>query len=249
MVNANNTYNSKELNWKPTLNADGTERIAQDGTKEVQTEPTVLVPQVFGKYGGWSFEGVDGFWSWKGAANLIEKGVPVEVVLKLGKQKATGSRYQDILHVNPVPTDSPQVQNALQSDSPSVNKAVELGATVHNPNNPTPKTQMFGEIDTNTSIREQAFFNNLTVEMLQQMELPERAAAMSGYIDTMFLMMRPAVRERALRVKREMEQIEAQEAAEAAEAAKEEQPTENVAEAPKNGTEEQKTEEITEINW
>lgn len=249
MVNANNSYNTKELVWKPLLNQDGSERIAQDGTKEVITEAMILVPKMFGKYGGWSFEGVDGFWSWRGAANLIEKDVPVEVVLKLGKQKATGSRYQDIYHVNPVPTDSPQVQNALQSDSASVNKAVELGATVHNPDNPTPKSQMFGDIDTNTSIREQAFFNNLTVEMLQQMEVPERAAAMSGYIDTMFLMMRPAVRERALRVKREMEQMEAEAAKEAAEAAQQEQTTEQTLEAPKNAQEEEEKENITEISW
>ena len=249
MVNANNTYNTKELVWKPVLNADGSERIANDGTKEVQTDQMILVPQVFGKFGGWSFEGVDGFWNWKGAANMIEKGVPVEVVLKLGKQKSTGSRYQDIIHVNPVPTDSPQVQKAIQTDSHSVNKAIELGATVHDPNNPTPKSQMFGDIDTNTSIREQAFFNNLTVEMLQQMEVPERAAAMSGYIDTMFLMMRPAVRERALRVKREMEQIEAEAAKEAAEAAQQEQPTEAPPQAAQNAQEEQKNEEITEFSW
>tara|TARA_Y100000593_G_C4296722_1_gene331052 strand:- start:344 stop:1087 length:744 start_codon:yes stop_codon:yes gene_type:complete len=245
-----NQYNDMELDWQPTLNADGTERIAPDGTKIVQTKPMILTPKMFGKYGGWAFENVNGFWTWNGAANLIEKDVPVEVVLQLGKQNQNGKRYQNIMYVNPVP-----------SDSPAVKKALELGAKKVDEENPTPKSQMHGDIDTNTSIREQAFFNNLSVEMLQQLDTAERAAAVSGWLDTMFLMMRPVVRERALRVKREIEAIEAEAAKEAAEAAageveKEEEVVQTVEQAveepaaqPAAQQEKDENEEITDLPW
>lgn len=190
-----NDYPSIEIDWKPALNKDGSQATSKDGTGIVTSDPLLLTPQLQGQYGGWTFkdtateEDVKGFWGLpqRPTTAQLEVGVPVLVTLSLGGYKQTGDRYQNISDIRPAP--GTQAQPATQS----VQEAVS-GLSPQ----PVPVTPV--GVDRDTSIREQAFFNNLTPAMLDLLPPEQQAAFIRAYFDTGMLMMRPSVRERAIEI-------------------------------------------------
>ena len=156
----------------------------------------LLTPQLQGQYGGWTFkdtatqEDIDGFWGLpqRPTVTQLEVGVPVLVTLSLGGYKQTGDRYQNISDIRPAPAG--QAQPATQTVQEAVSGLLP----------PPPVTATPVGIDRDSSIREQAYFNNLTPEMLDELEPHERAAFKRAWVDTGLLMMRPSVRKRALEI-------------------------------------------------
>ena len=181
----NSEFTATEIDWKPMVGKDGGVIRSKDNTELVVTEAMVLTPSLQGQYGGWAFEGIDGFWSEPRGMQqgLLQPNVPVLVTLSLGGYKNNGTRYQNMNTVKAVAADA---QSNVQSAQPG-----SAGATT--PNAPgSPVT-----IDRDSSIREQAFYNHLNIEILDRLPLAQQNALLSAYFDTAMLMMRDVVRARA----------------------------------------------------
>ena len=198
------TDNNIELKWTPTLNFDGQQRIADDGTKIVETEAITVVPEATSKWGNWKFKNIEGWWSYRGAASDIQQNVAISVVLQLGKQNTRGERYKNIISVQKV--DEPMAIGNPIEESELVDLENELQHK--------PKLQGIEDVGTNASIREQAFFNNLNMDILNELSEEKKVTLLSAYFDTGMLMIRESVRTRALQVMQEhieAKQIEEQE--------------------------------------
>ena len=176
-------YGTIEINWQPVMKPDGSQVVSKDGTPIVESLPMVLTPKLQGEYGGWAFEDLDGFWTYRGAVTDIVQGVESEVVLSLGGHKQNGTRYQNINRIKAIgmaAAPGQQQQGSFQSS-----------------NAPAPTAPLSGDAR-NESIREQAFFNNLNPEILAQLPAEQQEALLVAYFDTAMLMMRDSVRKRAL---------------------------------------------------
>ena len=198
------TDNNIELKWKPTLNFDGNQRIADDGTKIVETDPITVIPEATSKWGNWKFKNIEGWWSYRGAASDIQQNVAISVVLQLGKQNTRGERYKNIISVEKV--DEPLATGDPIEESELVDLENELQHK--------PKLQGIEDVGTNASIREQAFFNNLNMDILNELTEEKKVTLLSAYFDTGMLMIRESVRTRALQVMQEhiaQKQLEEQE--------------------------------------
>ena len=176
-------YGTIQIDWQPVLKPNGEQVVSKDGTPIVESLPMVLTPKLQGEYGGWAFEDLDGFWTYRGAVTDIVQGADSEVVLSLGGHKQNGTRYQNINRIKSLGgagTPAQTQQGAGQGN----NAAAPVGS-------------LSGDAR-NESIREQAFFNNLDHEILAQLPVEQQEALLVAYFDTAMLMMRDSVRERAL---------------------------------------------------
>jgi hypothetical protein len=176
-------YGTIEINWQPVMKPDGSQVVSKDGTPIVESLPMVLTPKLQGEYGGWAFEDLDGFWTYRGAVTDIVQGVESEVVLSLGGHKQNGTRYQNI--------------NRIKSLGGAGTPAQGQQQTWQDNNAPAPTAPLSGDAR-NDSIREQAFFNNLNPDILAQLPAEQQEALLVAYFDTAMLMMRDSVRKRAL---------------------------------------------------
>tara|TARA_R110002110_G_scaffold252059_1_gene467848 strand:+ start:87 stop:767 length:681 start_codon:yes stop_codon:yes gene_type:complete len=177
-------YGTIQIDWQPVMKPDGiTAVVSKDGTPIVQSPVLLLTPKLQGEFGGWAFEDLDGFWTYRGAVTDIVQGAESEVVLSLGGHKQNGTRYQNINRIKSLGgagTPAQMQQGAGQGN----NAAAPVGS-------------LSGDAR-NESIREQAFFNNLDHEILAQLPVEQQEALLVAYFDTAMLMMRDSVRERAL---------------------------------------------------
>lgn len=198
MTNDYSDQPKKEIEWDAVLNEDGSQKTAKDGMGIVASEPMLVTPKLQGEFGGWilidTASGMDiegGFWEnpRRPTKAPLEVDVPVLVTLSLGGKKSTGKRYQNIDAVEPAPA------GVAQPATESVQEAV---SRLYNQPAPTSQQLLSVGIDRDSSIREQAFFNNLTPAMLDLLPPEQQAAFIRAYFDTGMLMMRPAVRKRAL---------------------------------------------------
>ena len=180
-------YGTIQINWQPVLKPNGEQVVSKDGTPIVESLPMVLTPKLQGGYGGWAFEDLDGFWTYRGAATDIVQGAPSEVVLSLGGHKQNGTRYQNISRIKALGATSAPDNGTFKT---------EYGQS-KNPPPPAPQAPLSGDAR-NESIREQAFYNNLDHEILAQLPVAQQEALLVAYFDTAMLMMRDSVRERAL---------------------------------------------------
>ena len=201
MTNDYSNQPKKEIEWHAVLNEDGSQVTAKDGMGIVASEPMLVTPKLQGEFGGWILidteSGMDiemGWWEHPRFPTKapLEVDVPVLVTLSLGKKKTNGERYQNINDVEPAlglsTVETPQV--------PQGDTQRSQGLSGTNSPRPVPVTPV--GIDRDSSIREQAFFNNLTPAMLDLLPPEQQAAFIRAYFDTGMLMMRPSVRERAL---------------------------------------------------
>lgn len=187
-------YGTIEIDWHPVMKPDGiTAVVSKDGTPIVQSPTLLLTPKIQGEYGGWAFEDLEGFWSYRGAASDIVQNVESEVVLSLGGFNQLGKRYNNIQSIKAVggATATGQTQPGASQGSYAIAPAA------------TPS----GEAR-NGSIREQAFFNNLNPDILKQLPAEQQEALLVAYFDTGMLMMRDSVRQRALAKLNESKQPE-----------------------------------------
>lgn len=193
MTNDYSDQPKKEIEWHAVKNPDGSQKTTNDGMGIVASE-MLVTPKLQGEFGGWILidteSGMDiegGWWEHPRFPTKapLEVDVPVLVTLSLGKKKTNGSRYQNIDEVNPA---------AYQPSQGDTQRPQGLSGT--NSPRPVPVTPV--GIDRDSSIREQAFFNNLTPAMLDLLPPEQQAAFIRAYFDTGMLMMRPSVRERAL---------------------------------------------------
>ena len=174
-------YGTIQIDWQPVMKPDGiTAVVSKDGTPIVQSPVLLLTPKLQGEFGGWAFEDLDGFWTYRGAVTDIVQGVESEVVLSLGGHKQNGTRYQNI---NRIKSLSGAISNGQPPQGWQGNNApaAPLAADARN-----------------ESIREQAFYNNLNPDMLDRLPLDQHNALLIAYFDTAMLMMRDSVRKRAL---------------------------------------------------
>ena len=201
MTNDYSDQPKKEIEWDAVLNEDGSQKTAKDGMGIVASEPMLVTPKLQGEFGGWilidTASGMDiegGFWEnpRRPTKAPLEVDVPVLVTLSLGGKKSTGKRYQNINDVEPAPGSQPQTPNQ------PTQVATQPSQSVSGTYTPAPATATPVGIDRDSSIREQAFFNNLTPAMLDLLPPEQQAAFIRAYFDTGMLMMRPAVRKRAL---------------------------------------------------
>jgi hypothetical protein len=176
-------YGTIEINWQPVMKPDGSQVVSKDGTPIVESLPMVLTPKLQGEYGGWAFEDLDGFWTYRGAVTDIVQGVESEVVLSLGGHKQNGTRYQNI--------------NRIKATGMSTAPGQQQQGSFQSSNAPAPTAPLSGD-GRNESIREQAFFNNLNPEILAQLPAEQQEALLVAYFDTGMLMLRDSVRKRAL---------------------------------------------------
>ena len=176
-------YGTIQINWQPVLKPNGEQVVSKDGTPIVESPLMTLTPKLQGGYGGWAFEDLDGFWTYRGAATDIVQGAESEVVLSLGGHKQNGTRYQNITRIKSLGGAGTPVQT--QQDAWQGN------------NVPAPAAPLSGDAR-NESIREQAFYNNLNIEVLALLPADQQEALLVAYFDTAMLMMRDSVRKRAL---------------------------------------------------
>ena len=177
-------YGTIEIDWQPVLKPDGiTPVVSKDGTPIVQSPTLLLTPKLQGEFGGWAFEDLEGFWSYRGAASDIVQNVESEVVLSLGGFKQNGNRYNNINKIKALGGATAPVQTQ-QGAAQGNNAAAPVGS-------------LSGDAR-NESIREQAFFNNLNPDILAQLPAEQQEALLVAYFDTGMLMMRDSVRQRAL---------------------------------------------------
>jgi hypothetical protein len=176
-------YGTIQIDWQPVLKPNGEQVISKDGTPIVESPVMTLTPKLQGGYGGWAFEDLDGFWTYQGAATNIVQGAPSEVVLSLGGHKQNGTRYQNISRIKALGGAGTPAQGQQQ--------------TWQGNNAPAPAAPPSGDAR-NESIREQAFYNNLNIEVLALLPADQQEALLVAYFDTAMLMMRDSVRQRAL---------------------------------------------------
>ena len=176
-------YGTIQIDWQPVLKPNGEQVISKDGTPIVESPVMTLTPKLQGGYGGWAFEDLDGFWTYRGAATDIVQGAPSEVVLSLGGHKQNGTRYQNISRIKALGGAGTPAQGQQQ--------------TWQGNNAPAPAAPPSGDAR-NESIREQAFYNNLNIEVLALLPADQQEALLVAYFDTAMLMMRDSVRQRAL---------------------------------------------------
>ena len=176
-------YGTIQIDWQPVLKPNGEQVVSKDGTPIVESPMMTLTPKLQGEYGGWAFEDLDGFWTYRGAVTDIVQGADSEVVLSLGGHKQNGTRYQNINKIKALGGATAPVQTQ-QGAAQGNNAAASVGS-------------LSGDAR-NESIREQAFFNNLDHEILEQLPVEQQEALLVAYFDTAMLMMRDSVRERAL---------------------------------------------------
>tara|TARA_R110002020_G_scaffold417933_2_gene627187 strand:+ start:639 stop:1316 length:678 start_codon:yes stop_codon:yes gene_type:complete len=176
-------YGTIQIDWQPVLKPNGEQVVSKDGTPIVESPPMILTPKLQGGYGGWAFEDLDGFWTYRGAATDIVQGVNSEVVLSLGGHKQNGTRYQNITRIKSLGGAGTPAQGQQQ--------------TWQGNNAPAPAAPLPSDAR-NESIREQAFFNNLNPDILAQLPAEQQEALLVAYFDTAMLMMRDSVRKRAL---------------------------------------------------
>ena len=176
-------YGTIEINWQPVMKPNGEQVVSKDGTPIVESLPMVLTPKLQGEYGGWAFEDLDGFWTYRGAPTDIVQGAESEVVLSLGGHKQNGTRYQNITRIKSLGGAGTPAQGQQQ--------------TWQGNNAPAPAAPLSGD-GRNESIREQAFFNNLNPDILAQLPAEQQEALLVAYFDTGMLMLRDSVRKRAL---------------------------------------------------
>lgn len=176
-------YGTIQINWQPVLKPNGEQVVSKDGTPIVESPAMTLTPKLQGGYGGWAFEDLDGFWTYRGAATDIVQGAPSEVVLSLGGHKQNGTRYQNISRIKALGGAGTPAQGQQQ--------------TWQGNNAPAPAAPPSGDAR-NESIREQAFYNNLNIEVLALLPADQQEALLVAYFDTAMLMMRDSVRQRAL---------------------------------------------------
>ena len=177
-------YGTIEIDWQPVLKPDGISPvISKDGTPIVQSPTLLLPPKLQGEFGGWAFEDLEGFWTYRGAASDIVQNVESEVVLSLGGFKQNGKRYNNINSIKAVggSTATGQAQQGAWQGSTALAPAA------------TPSGEARNE-----SIREQAFFNTLNPAILAQLPTEQVEALLVAYFDTGMLMLRESVRKRAL---------------------------------------------------
>lgn len=195
------TENNIVLDWKQSVYANGNEKVADDGTKIVHTDPIVLTPEAESKWGNWKFKNLEGWWGWRGAKNLIQKDVAIEVTLELGKQNQNGKRYHNIL----------TVEQTDEQPSSNVNPNANITSKEEwiAPNDPLivpVPLQGVEDIGTSASIREQAFYNHLNPEILKLLPQNKQNALLSAYYDTAMTMMRKSVRDRAIEVSKQVDE-------------------------------------------
>tara|TARA_R110000822_G_scaffold180139_5_gene319934 strand:+ start:97 stop:780 length:684 start_codon:yes stop_codon:yes gene_type:complete len=176
-------YGTIQIDWQPVLKPNGEQVISKDGTPIVESPVMTLTPKLQGGYGGWAFEDLDGFWTYRGAATDIVQGAESEVVLSLGGHKQNGTRYQNISRIKALGGAGTPAQGQQQ--------------TWQGNNAPAPAAPPSGDAR-NESIREQAFYNNLNIEVLALLPADQQEALLVAYFDTAMLMMRDSVRQRAL---------------------------------------------------
>ena len=176
-------YGTIQIDWQPVLKPNGEPVISKDGTPIVESPVMTLTPKLQGGYGGWAFEDLDGFWTYRGAATDIVQGAESEVVLSLGGHKQNGTRYQNISRIKALGGAGTPAQGQQQ--------------TWQGNNAPAPAAPPSGD-SRNESIREQAFYNNLNIEVLALLPADQQEALLVAYFDTAMLMMRDSVRQRAL---------------------------------------------------
>lgn len=176
-------YGTIQIDWQPVLKPNGEQVVSKDGTPIVESPVITLTPKLQGGYGGWAFEDLDGFWTYRGAATDIVQGAESEVVLSLGGHKQNGTRYQNINRIKPLGGVSTPAQGQQQ--------------TWQGNNAPAPAAPLSSDAR-NESIREQAFYNNLNIEVLALLPADQQEALLVAYFDTAMLMMRDSVRQRAL---------------------------------------------------
>jgi hypothetical protein len=176
-------YGTIQIDWQPVLKPNGEQVVSKDGTPIVESPPMILTPKLQGGYGGWAFEDLDGFWTYRGAATDIVQGAESEVVLSLGGHKQNGTRYQNITRIKSLGGAGTPAQGQQQ--------------TWQGNNAPAPAAPLSSDAR-NESIREQAFYNNLNPEILAQLPADQQEALLTAYFDTAVLMMRDSVRKRAL---------------------------------------------------
>ena len=176
-------YGTIQIDWQPVLKPNGEQVISKDGTPIVESPVMTLTPKLQGGYGGWAFEDLDGFWTYRGAATDIVQGAESEVVLSLGGHKQNGTRYQNITRIKSLGGAGTPAQGQQQ--------------TWQGNNAPAPAAPPSGDAR-NESIREQAFYNNLNIEVLALLPADQQEALLVAYFDTAMLMMRDSVRQRAL---------------------------------------------------
>ena len=176
-------YGTIQIDWQPVLKPNGEQVVSKDGTPIVESPAMTLTPKLQGGYGGWAFEDLDGFWTYRGAATDIVQGAPSEVVLSLGGHKQNGTRYQNISRIKALGGAGTPAQGQQQ--------------TWQGNNAPAPAAPPSGDAR-NESIREQAFYNNLNIEVLALLPADQQEALLVAYFDTAMLMMRDSVRQRAL---------------------------------------------------
>jgi hypothetical protein len=186
-------YGTIEINWQPVMKPDGSQVVSKDGTPIVESLPMVLTPKLQGEYGGWAFEDLDGFWTYRGAATDIVQGVESEVLLSLGGHKQNGTRYQNITRIKSLGGAGTPAQGQQQ--------------TWQGNNAPAPAAPLPSDAR-NESIREQAFYNNLDHEILAQLPVEQQEALLVAYFDTGMLMLRDSVRKRALAKMNESNELE-----------------------------------------
>ena len=191
----------KQIEWFAVLNQDGSPVKSKDGMDIVQSKSLLLTPKLQGEFGGWILMDTEsgmyiegGFWEnpRRPTKAPLEVDVPVLITLSLGGKKSTGKRYQNINDVEPAPGTQPQTPN--QPTQVAIQPPQGGSGTY----SPPPVTATPVGIDRDSSIREQAYFNNLSPEMLNELEPHERAVFKRAWVDTGLLMMRPSVRKRAL---------------------------------------------------
>jgi hypothetical protein len=186
-------YGTIQINWQPVLKPNGEQVVSKDGTPIVESPLMTLTPKLQGGYGGWAFEDLDGFWTYRGAATDIVQGADSEVVLSLGGHKQNGTRYQNITRIKSLGGAGTPAQGQQQ--------------TWQGNNAPAPAAPLSGD-GRNESIREQAFFNNLNPEILAQLPAEQQEALLVAYFDTGMLMLRDSVRKRALAKMNESNELE-----------------------------------------